>query len=392
MKVGFATASVSRRAGGLFCAVRSLAYGIQQVGCDVKVFSVIDEFSREDASQWQGLDCQLLSRFGPKAFSYAPDYAKTLDMNRLDLIHSHGLWMYPTLAAWWWSKRWKRPLIVSPHGMLDPWAVSNSAWKKQLVGMLFEHAHLRHCTCLHALCESEYRAFRRYGLSNPVAIIPNGADLSLPRGAQLQPDWAIGLSPDSRVLLFLGRIHPKKGLLNLLQAWAAAWQHMPAIAQTWHLVIAGWDQESHQAQLVALAENLGVMENVHFVGPQFDEQKTATLVRANAFILPSFSEGLPMAVLEAWSYRLPVLMTVQCNLPEGFESQAALVMVPEIGSIGDALESLFNMSEDARLAMGERGRMLVQKRFAWPTIAAQMCEVYAWMLGESSPPECVIMD
>ena len=121
---------------------------------------------------------------GPRAFGYAPELSRALDAARLDLVHTHGLWMYPSVAAAWrWATRWKRPLVVSPHGMLEPWAVRNSAWKKRIAGWLFENRHLRRAACLHALNDAEYEAIRAYGLTNPVAVIPNGVDLPEPGGS-----------------------------------------------------------------------------------------------------------------------------------------------------------------------------------------------------------------
>jgi poly(glycerol-phosphate) alpha-glucosyltransferase len=276
--------------------------------------------------------------------------------------------------------------------MLDPWAVRNSFRKKRLAGMLFEHAHLRHAKCLHALSESEYRAIRGYGLASPVAIIPNGVDL--PDLSRIQPEsnWGSNLPSDSRFLLFLSRIHPKKGLRNLLHAWARVMQECAPAAKPWHLNIAGWDQGGHQQELEQLSATLGLRESVHFVGPQFDERKAASLIGADAFILPSFSEGLPMSVLEAWSHRLPVLMTPQCNLPEGFMAKAAIDMSPEAASIAAALKTLFNMTELERQTMGDKGRRLVEERFTWPTVAASMRSVYSWVLGRSPMPACVVSE
>ncbi|WP_245937211.1 glycosyltransferase [Thioalbus denitrificans] len=194
----------------------------------------------------------------------------------------------------------------------------------------------------------------------------------------------------SRVLLFLGRIHPKKGLANLLHAWA---QELRAShGRSWHLVVAGWDQNGNQAELEGLVEGLGIGSTVHFVGPQFEKQKLASLLRADAFVLPSFSEGLPMAVLEAWAHRLPVLMTSQCNLPEGFAADAAVPMEPNVESIRQGLGTLFEMSSDELAEMGSRGCALVEDRFTWPAVAAQMCSVYAWVLGQGPRPDCVRLD
>lgn len=392
MKVGVLAASISRRAGGLFWSVRSLARCSQAAGCDISVFSPADEFSVDDLGQWQPLDVRVFPRLGPAAFGYAPRLAAALEGSGADLVHTHGLWMYPSLAAWRWSRRQGRPIVVSPRGMLDPWAVCNSAWKKRVAGALFEHPHLRRAACLHALCEAEYQAIRVYGLRNPVAIIPNGIDLPNKNHDALYRAEMADRPGDSRVLLFLSRIHPKKGLPNLLRAWALARQGQPQCAAPWRLVIAGWEQDGHQGELQRLTETLGLLASVQFVGPQYDERKAAMLATADAFVLPSLSEGLPMAVLEAWSYGLPALITPGCNLPEGLAEDAALEMVPEVESIAAALRRLFAMSDLERRAMGGRGRRLVEQRFTWPRVAEQMCGVYRWVLGQGPRPACIVTD
>jgi poly(glycerol-phosphate) alpha-glucosyltransferase len=163
-------------------------------------------------------------------------------------------------------------------------------------------------------------------------------------------------------------------------------------AVPWHLVIAGWEQGGHLAELKQVAAELGIEETVHFVGPHFDHAKAASFIRADAFILPSFSEGLPMAVLEAWSYGLPVVITPHCNLPEGFNSNASIRVEPDIESIVKGLGVLMAMKAGERMAMGNRGFELVRKNFTWPVIAEQMCSVYQWVLDGGPPPGCMRID
>jgi glycosyltransferase involved in cell wall biosynthesis len=384
ISVGVLTASVSRRAGGLFWALPPLVQGLERDGCAVRVFSVADAATNEDAAHWVDTRLDLHSRLGPRAFAYAPRLGRALDAAGLDLVHTHGLWMYPSVAASRWAARWKRPLVVSAHGMLDPWAVRNAAWKKRLAGWLFEHRHLERAACLHALNGAEYQAIRGFGLSNPVAVIPNGVDLPDAGEPSARPDWAADLD-GRRVLLFLGRLHPKKGLANLLQAWASVQRQTPERAAGWMLAIAGWDQGGHEARLRQLVEALDLGATVRFVGPQFGPQKAASLAVADAFVLPSLSEGLPMAVLEAWAHRLPVLMTRACNLPEGFAAGAALELADD--RMAEALAAFLALPEAERRAMGGRGRRLAASRFAWDAIAAQMAGVYRWLVeGGERPP------
>jgi poly(glycerol-phosphate) alpha-glucosyltransferase len=388
MKVGLLTASLSRNAGGLYDATRLLARDLQQSpDCDVEVFGLEDQFTSRDIAGWAGLHTNTLRVVGPKSFGYAPGLGGLLNNARLDLLHSHGLWMYPSRASSLWAKSNKKPYVISPHGMLDAWAVNNSRWKKRLVGSLYEDAHLRGAACLHALCESELGAIRAYGLRNPVCVIPNGIDMpDSQKGTS--PVWQNLLPPDARVLFYLGRIHPKKGLINLLHAWKLA-QQGSADEKPWVLVIAGWDQGGHEAELKSLAASLGISSSIFFVGPQFDEAKQAGYKRADAFVLPSYSEGLPMVVLEAWAHSLPVVMTPQCNLPEGYTAQAAFKVEPNADSISDGLKTLFSQPVQERLAMGMRGQQLVKDKFTWPKIAAQMHEVYRWLLGQADQPQSV---
>lgn len=380
MRVGVLTASVSPLAGGLYGVLPPLVRGLGGAGCDVRVFGIGSTDEQADSS-WHGANVCICPRIGPRSFGFAPRLHPALDEAQLDVLHTHGLWMYPSVAAVRWRTRWRRPLVVSPHGMLDPWAVHNAGWKKRMASHLFERHHLGGAACLHALNEAEYRAIRSFGLRNPVAIIPNGIELP---GEMRKPVT----SDRDRVLLFLGRLHPKKGLANLLRAWARAQNSASRDGYRWRLVIAGWDQAGHESELRRLSDELALGATVSFSGPQFGERKVAAFTHADAFVLPSLSEGLPIAVLEAWSYALPVLMTPECNLQEGFASGAAISLGRDVESIEAQLLALQSLSDQLRRDMGLRGRRLVEAHFNWPEIAESMSRVYRWLTaGGERPPQ-----
>lgn len=229
---------------------------------------------------------------------------------------------------------------------------------------------------------------RSYGLKNPICIIPNGMTLhTIERSSR--PVWHKQVQANKKTLLYLGRIHPKKGLANLLRAWAVCNGCKTSPAADWELVIAGWDQGSHQQDLLTLVETLGISNSVHFVGPQFGDEKSTSYSYADAFVLPSYSEGLPMVVLEAWSYGLPVVMTPECNIPEAFQHGSAIEVATNFESISGGLDRLFNLTSTQRLEMGARGRSLVEDRFVWSVIGSQMAGVYDWILGSGPRPACV---
>lgn len=388
MNVGVLTASISRLAGGLFESVRRSAQELQRsLPVEVRIFGLEDSFTRDDLKEWDTLSVQAFPVKGPKAFGYAPDLSAALRAASLDLLQVEGIWMYPSLACLAWAKATGMSYLVRPHGMLNPWAVRNSRWKKRLAGWFYENAHLHRAACLLALCESEARSIRSYGLRNPVAVIPNGIDLPQLRSVPKNHTEGNPLR-----LLYLGRIHPQKGLSDLLRAWGAL--RMENIVQdgTWELTIAGWGQGGHEGALKAICRQAGIETSVRFLGPRFGAEKDAVYRAADAFILPSISEGVPMVVLEAWAYALPVIMTTQCNIPEGFEAGAAISIGAEVQSIVRGLTTFFAMSSSERTGMGLKGRSLVEQRFTWPKVAESLHAVHRWVLGGGSRPECVVVD
>jgi glycosyltransferase involved in cell wall biosynthesis len=370
----------SRSAGGLFDAVRNLALEMEeQRRYSTSVVGLDDPSAELDRPLWGRIETTAMRVRGPHAFGYAPDLSRTLRSKNPDLIHVHGLWMYPSVAANHWSRSGK-PYVVSPHGMLDPWALENSRWKKRAAGAIYENRHLRGAACLHALNHAEADAIRAYGLSSPICMIPNGVELpEKPRKSDVR---------ETNTLLYLGRLHPKKGLTMLIQAWATV--RKAAEATGWRLAVAGWDQNGHRSVLEALASNLGASSTISFPGPQFGEAKAEYFRTASAFILPSLSEGLPISILEAWSWGLPAVLTPQCNLPEGHQAGAAIVVESTVESIVAGLNRLFSMSNGEREAMGALGRRLVEDKFQWSQVARQMTEVYDWILGFGPQPACVM--
>jgi glycosyltransferase involved in cell wall biosynthesis len=388
MRVANLTGFVSRQSGGLFESVRGLAINTQNLGCKVEVFGLRDEFTESDLPAWGSVSVRTHPVVGPRSFGFSPGLARSVQNSGIDLLHVHGLWTYLSVASLMLSRRSKLPLVVSPHGMLDPWAVRNSAWKKKLANWLYEGAHLHRAACLHALCKSEAASIRALGLRNPICVIPHGQELppdTTPKG----PRERSSLVLDRKTLLFLGRLHPKKGLPNLLRAWAVC-QKSEHAAINWTLVVAGWDQDGHEGLLKRMVCELAIADSVLFPGPLFGGAKDHALRSAQALVLPSYSEGVPVAVLEAWARRLPVLMTPQCNLPEGFAESAAIRVEPEVDSLGHGLSTLFRMNGSEREQMGARGRRLVEERFSWRRAAEQMVCVYRWVLGGGPRPDCVV--
>lgn len=386
VRIGIVTSSISRRGAGLFESVRSLSCALASHGAHtVEVFGLHDPHTNTDVQQWQPIRPVTFAARGPHRFGYAPDLRKALERGNLDLVHSHGLWMYPSYASHCWRRQSKRPTIVSLHGMLDPTALQISVYRKRFARWLFEDEHLQKADCLHALSQHEAVSIRQFGLRNPICVIPNG--IELPPEQELVKQCPSG---SRKTLLYLGRLHPIKNLVGLLQAWHRLSKRRPDLRQDWRLVVAGWSQRAHGERLAQLCTSHGLSDSVSLVGPQFGADKARLYRESDAFVLPSLNEALPMAVLEAWSYGLPVAMTAACHLPIGYEAGAAQAIATDPDNMSHGLQSFLEMTDDERLAMGEKGRQLVRARFVWSQIAENMSQVYDWLVGIGTQPPCIV--
>jgi len=387
MKALLLGSSNSRNAGGIFHTMQALGHQLHVQGTDVHYLLHDDEHSAADRASYAPLPLHTYAIKGPRNLAYSADLPQQLRAIQPEVVHTQGIWMYFSAVNSRYCARTQTPYLVSPHGMLDPWQLRQSLGKdlkKQLALALYERRHLRQAACLHALNTSEHEAIRSFGARNPVAVMPNGVDLPAPAQGPAVPPWAN--SEDRNTLLFLSRVHPKKGLDELLDGWALTQPKR----HNWQLVVAGPPKDAaYGAALRAQAQRLGVADTVQFIGGQFGERKATCYRAAQAFVLPSFSEGLPMAVLEAWSYGLPVVMSEFCNLPEGFTSGAALPVAPTPDSIAASLKQLFALPAAKRQQVGQRGYELVRERFTWAKVAADTLGLYRWVLGKGARPSFV---
>jgi len=366
MRVLSVLESVSRADGGIFEAELALQRHLAGLpGMQVDVVGLRDAFTLQDSDRWLPLRPRTAVVRGPSGFGFAPGFGALLSSD-VDAAYGAVLWKYPAWALLDWQGRTGKPVVLAPHGSLDAWALRNSRWKKQVASWLFKRRQLRAATCFRALCAAEADSIRALGLMQRIEVVPNGVvlpEISKERSSQ-----------GPKRLLFLGRIHPKKGLANALRAWIdLAGENGGTLVDGWEFVVAGWDQGGHEAELKRLCGDRRA--RVVFAGPAFGAEKVALLRSADAFVLPSFSEGLPMSVLEAWSYGLPVAMTPECHLPEGFAAGAAVEIINsgnDVAGLARGLRTLLEMSDADRFAMGARGRRLVEERFTWPIVAERM--------------------
>lgn len=292
-----------------------------------------------------------------------------------NLIHDHGLWLPSNHAAARAARRWRIPIVVSPRGMLEPWALAQKRWKKQAAWALYQRADLAQAVAIHATSAAEAESVRAAGIRAPVAIVPNG--VSVPDALPPRRTGSV------RRALFLSRIHPVKGLPLLVEAWDRV---RPA---GWELVIAGPDEGGHRAKVEALVQGSGVSDAVRFVGPVSDADKWALYRTADLVVLPTHSENFGLVIAEALGAGVPVLTTTGAPWRALEQEQCGWWVAPAAEAIAEALSAATSLPRSSLDEMGDRGRAVVARDFGWASVAVQMCAIYAWLLGEGERPDTV---
>ena len=320
--------------------------------------------------------------FGPRKLGRSPAMARWLvdevRSGRVEVIHNHGLWMMPNVYPGWARGAGAVLLVVSPRGTVSEWALAHKAFKKRLFWYILQAQTMRRADAFHVTAEAEYEDLRRLGFRQPVCVLPNGIDI---------PPLVEKPGGELRTLLYLGRIHEKKGIDLLLQAWAAVELRFP----DWELVIAGPDDGGYLGECRALAARLRVAR-VRFPGPLYGEAKLAAYRAASLYVLPTRSENFAMTVAEALAAGTPAIVTKGAPWSGLVNHQAGWWIEIGVDPLVAALEQALALPEERLQAMGRSGRAWMEREFSWPVIGAQMARFYRWLLGQSERPACVRED
>ncbi|KQR76054.1 glycosyltransferase [Rhizobium sp. Leaf341] len=285
-------------------------------------------------------------------------------------IHIHGVWEPLLLHA---SKlAGPIPYCVCPAGMLDHWSLAQKRWKKRIALHLCYARMLNRAAFIHVLNVDERRAVEPLGFRAPNVIIPNGV---FPEEYEPLPPKAlfrtrIGFPENRRYILFLSRLHMKKGLDILAEAFALLAGQHPDI----DLVVAGPD-DGAEAEFKARIAASGLADRVHMTGPLYGDVKTAALAEAACFCLPSRQEGFSIAILEALACATPVVISDQCHFPEVAKADAGLIVTLDPGDVAEGLDTLLQ-DRIAAHQMGRNGRQMIFETFTWPAIAELTLQHY----------------
>jgi glycosyltransferase involved in cell wall biosynthesis len=373
-RLALALPTLSPLGGGVSEAARLHLSALAPAGFEqISVHTLDDSMEKVDPQQWAAAEVHLHKFYGPKSFSLAPGMVRSLLGAKPDLVHVHGVWQFQCAAVHIWSMITGKPYVVSPHGMLEPWIRARSARLKGAVSSLYQNRFLKNTAGFHLLTDKETGDVAEFLTGQPADIVRNFAQPFTSDGAK--PGWWKPDYDGRNVYLFLGRIHEKKGCMELMDAWARLSEDDASFRDGSVLVFCGWNDgiEGFEAKVAGLGQQFG---NVLFAGPQYGADKHRSMATAHYFLLPSKSEGLPMAVLEAWAAGIPAILTPECNLAIGFERGAAFLtgFMPE--TIYPALKAAHALPVSQWQAASERSKVLVAEEFSEESVRNGLLDLY----------------
>lgn len=363
MRILHIASSVARDSGGPSRSVQGLVAGLESVGVETWLMTMkpydqpwvkgVTRYCSANRFYWFGMQ---------KAVEDAIDRIKP------DLVHIHSIWQISLHLALRAVRKKKIPYIIAPRGTVESWSLRQKWVKKKVALLTYQGYDFRHAIAFHATAESEAMQIRKLGYSQSVIISPNGVnvpDVLPPQNRR---------SDGFRRALFMSRIHYKKGLENLVEAWRILRPH------GWKMEIVGTDSDNYQHKIETAVSNAGLKDDFIFTGPLADEEKWLAYRRSDCFVLPTFSENFGIVVAEALYAGLPVITTKGAPWQEIETRKCGYWIDVGVAPLVDALRKMFAAADSERIEMGARGRELVLERYSWGAIAERLRYEYENLL------------
>lgn len=338
--------------------------GLQET-CGISLF--VKEITRRHLDA--GNECFYVGKFAPfcpvdsRLKCFRTEGGLDCIGDKPDIVHIHSVWSMFSVRVMWWCRRNHVKYVVSPHGCLMPWVMKKGWLKKRLFFELFLRRNMDRAAFVHATTDFERKALRELGINSKIKVFPLGVTLPLLEEHSLKDS--------KRTILFLSRLSPEKGLVNLLEAW----QRIPH--DGWRLVLAGPDWFGHQKVLEEMIAREGIT-GVEFPGKVFGEKKSALYRSATFFVLPSFTENFSAVIADALAYGVPVITTkgtpwqVLEGTGQGEERRCGWWVDIGVAPLVAVLKDAMFLAHDVYEKMSRNARNLVEHGYCWDTIAREL--------------------
>lgn len=364
--------------GGPSQSVYNLTKGLRNNGADAQILTFAS-LDHKNIAVEDFIHVLPVSKFNFTRYSKL--FLNFLEDNDYEIYHGHGIWQLPVHKTVQFTKKKNRPYIISPRGMLRPWALERSRLKKQIALKLYQKKDLVNAACLHATSQIEAIELKELGFKNPVAVIPNGIDLSE------YPIISESKGSESKTILFLSRIYPKKGMEELIDAWSLIDK---SIRKNWNIKVVGNGSEKYINGLRKLISEKKLENEIEFSGPKYGKEKINAFHTADIFVLPTHGENFGMAIAEALACGLPVITTKGAPWEELISYRAGWWIDLGVEPLAEALTKAMQLSDEERKIMGLNGRRLVEEKYSIDIVAKKMIELYEWILNKREKPEFII--
>ena len=383
MNILLTTTSLAPEFGGTARYVPALALALARKGHQITLLSLDfgKAYSQVDKPSHPNLSCRVVRvrfKLGMRPVLLDNYRAVLLDIvegQRDLIIHDNGIWLPYSGVLHRVARKRGLKMITTIHGMLEPWSMNYGKVRKQAAWALYQKRRLERNTLIHATSPDEANNLRSLGIRTPVVVLQNATEI---------PDQEeIGEleAGDKRILLFLSRIHPKKGLLNLV---GAIDRLRP---KDWKVVVGGYDEGGYLKVVSDAVKLAGLEDYFDFIGPLNDQEKWTWFKRADLFVLPSFSENFGMVVAESLAAGTPVITTQGTPWKDLVDYNCGWWIQPEKAALVESLKEALGMDRTQLDVMGHNGRDLVESKYTWPALATRFTHVYRWMLGKGPRPE-----
>lgn len=373
MRLCIFIASIDKNDGGPSRSVPILAKGLAENGHEVVLMSL--ETPEMNLHLLQGSPVEVMVL---ESGIDARSLEKAILDSRCDLIHCQGIWMPVYHRVCKIARKHNIPYMMAPRGALEPWCLHTKFLKKHLAFALYQKADLQKAGCILATARQEADNLRRLGIKTPVAIIPNGIDIS-------EYGCRSRIQDVKKQVLFLSRIHEKKGIEYLLEAWAMLKDRFPG----WNLVIAGNGEQQYIDSLHAVIERQQLTGSVSILPPVFGEEKHRLYRESALFVLPSYSENFGMVIAEALSCGVPVITTKGTPWQLLDEERIGWCIDLDVENLAKTMDAAMSLPRDALYAMGQKGSAYVRKHLQYTSVAEKNAAVYGWISGSSPKPDFV---
>lgn len=359
MKVIHYIESIDKTAGGTTEYMRLLSNALKS-DVELVVATGLSEFP----IVLEGIKIQFFENKILRWFSLLNEFRIFLKNEKPDIVHINGIW---TPQNWGFQKVAQEQgikVVLSPHGMLEPWILAHNPWKKKIGLFLYQRKAIRRAEHIHVTAQMEKETIRNLGFTNELTIIPNGIDLS---EIKKEKDFY-----GSKKVIFLSRIHPKKGIEILLETWRAT------NTQGWSLEIAGNGDANYIQNLTQSADDIS---NVHFVGAKYGQEKWDFLRSADIMVLPTHSENFGIVVAEALAVGLPVITTKGTPWEDLNLYKCGWWIDLSVSSLSSTLRTVFLKDSLELKELGENGMKLIVDKYNINKIGVDIKKLYNTILN-----------